>query len=121
MIRRTLTDTQGAVIAPYGPGRGCDPGRTGPDPRLFAEAALRIGRTGCRWRDLPEVSGMWNTVFKRVRRWVKANAFYRMFRALSENADLDQAMIDCRNVTVLGHAQGAKGGSRPGYRVLSRR
>ncbi len=110
LIRMTLTDTQWALIAPYCLGRDCDPGRNGPDPRLFVEAVLWIARTGCPWRDLPGEFGTWNTVFKRVRRWVKADAFYRMFRALSEDADLDQAMIDCSNVKVHRHGQDAKGG-----------
>jgi transposase len=64
------------------------------------EAVLWIARTGCPWRDLPEEFGTWNTVFKRVRRWVKADAFCRMFRALSEDADFEYAMIDCSNVKV---------------------
>jgi transposase len=58
------------------------------------EAVLRIARTGCPWRDLPGEFGKGNTVFKRFRRWVKADAFHRMFRALSEGADFEYAMID---------------------------
>ena len=57
MIRTTLTDTQWAILAPHCLGREGDPGRTGPDPRRFVEAVLWIARTGCPWRDLPEVSG----------------------------------------------------------------
>jgi transposase len=110
LIRTTLTDTQWAIIAPHGLGRECDPGRTGPDPRLFVEAVLWIARTGCPWRDLPEAFGKWNSVFKRFRRWVKADAFYRMFRALAEDAHFEYAMIDGSIVKVNRHGQGAKGG-----------
>ena len=122
MIRTTLTDAQWATIAPHCLGRECDPGRTGPDPRLFVEAVLWIARTGCPWRDLHEDFGKWNSVFKRFRRWVKADAFYRMFRALAEDTDFEYTMIDVSRpappvraglrkiVKVHRHGQGAKGG-----------
>ena len=96
MIRTVLTDAQWAIIAPHCLGRESDLGRTGLDPRLFVEAVLWIARTGCPWRDLPDDFGKWNTVFKRFRCWVKADAFYRMFRALAENADLGYVMIPSR-------------------------
>ena len=52
------------------------------------------------------------TVFKRFRRWVKADAVYRTFRALAEDPDLEYAMIDGSIVKVPRHGQGAKGGLR---------
>ena len=110
MIRTALTDAQWASIAPHCLGRECDPGRTGPDPRRFVEAVLWIARTGCPWRDLPEDFGKWNSVFKRFRRWVKADSFYLMFRALTEDADFEYTMIDGTIVKVHRHGQGAKGG-----------
>ncbi len=100
----------GRSCAPHCLGRACDPGRTGPNPRLFVESALWIARTECPWRDLPPVFGGWNTVFKRFRRWVKVDAFYRMFRVLAEDADFEYTMIDDTIVKVHCHGQGAKGG-----------
>ena len=54
----------------------------------------------------------WSSVVKRFRRWVKADAFHRMFRALAEDADFDCAMVDGSIVKVHRHGQGAKGGLR---------
>ena len=112
MMRNGLTDAQWQTIAPHCLCRDCDPGRTGPDPRLFVEAVLWIARTGGQWRDLPDEFGKWNTVFKRFRRWVQADAFYFMFRALAEDVDFDYVMIDGTIVKVHRSGQGAKGGLR---------
>ena len=49
-------------------------------------------------------------MFKRFRRWVKADAFYRMFRALADRNDLEYAMLDGYIVKVHRAGQGAEGG-----------
>ena len=36
---------------------------------MFVEGVLWIVRTGSPWRDLPEVFGEWNSVFRRFSRW----------------------------------------------------
>jgi transposase len=110
LIRTALTGAEWAIVAPHCLGRDCDPGRTGPDPRLFVEAVPWIARTGCSWRDLRGEFGKGNSVFKRFRRWVKAEAFFRMFRALAEDAGFEDARISGSIVKVHRHAQGAKGG-----------
>ena len=112
MTRMILTDVQWSRIEPHCLGKASDPGRTGGDARLFIEAVLWIARTGSPWRDLPEVFGNWNTVFKRFRHWVKADVFKRIFDALSGDPDLEFAMVDGTIVKVHRHGQGAKGGLR---------
>jgi len=121
LIRTVLNDAQWDLIAPHCLGKETDVGRTGLQPRLFVEAVLWIARTGAPWRDLPSHFGKWNTVFKRFRRWVKADAFYIMFKALSNSPDFEYAMVDGTIVKVHRHGQGAKGGliARPSERLVA--
>lgn len=110
MERLVLTDAQWAKMEPHCLGKASDPGRSGGDNRLFIEAILWIVRTGSPWRDLPEQFGKWNTVFVRYRDWVKADVFKRLFDAVSEEPDMEYAMVDATIVKVHRHGQGAKGG-----------
>jgi transposase len=112
MERFVLTDAQWAKMAPLCLGKPSDPGRSGGDNRLFVEAVLWIARTGSPWRDLPATFGRWNTVFKRFRDWVKADVFPRLFDAVSDEPDMEYAMVDATIVKVHRHGQGAKGGLR---------
>jgi transposase len=110
MDRFVLTDAQWAKMEMHCLGKPSDPGRSGADNRLFVEAVLWIARTGSPWRDLPPFFGNWNTIFKRYRDWVKADVFKRLFDAVSDDADLEYAMVDATIVKVHRHGQGAKGG-----------
>jgi transposase len=110
MIRTCLTDAQWEKMEPHCHGKPSDPGRTGGDNRLFLEAVLWIARTGSPWRDLPAHFGKWNTVFKRYRDWVKADVFKTIFDAVSDDPDMEFAMIDGTIVKVHRHGQGSKGG-----------
>ena len=110
MERQVLTDAQWAKMEPHCLGKASDPGRSGGNNRLFIEAILWIVRTGSPWRDLPEHFGKWNTVFVRYRDWVKADVFKRLFDAVSEEPDMEYAMVDATIVKVHRHGQGAKGG-----------
>lgn len=108
--RFVITDRMWALMGPHCLGKVTDPGRTGGDGRLFLEAVLWIARTGSPWRDLPPKFGRWNSVFKRFREWVKRDVFKRIFDALSDQPDMEYAMIDGTIVKVHRHGQGAKGG-----------
>ena len=46
------------------------------------------------------------------RDWVKADVFQRLFDAVSEQPDMEYAMVDATIVKVHRHGQGAKGGLR---------
>ena len=110
MIRLILTDAQWAKMEPHCLGKVGDPGRSGKDSRLLVEAVLWIARTGSPWRDLPPVFGKWNSVYVRFRDWVKADVFQRLFEAVSDDPDMEYAMVDATIVKVHRHGQGAKGG-----------
>jgi transposase len=71
---------------------------------------LWIMRTGSPWRDLPSAFGHWNTVFKRYREWVRGDVFKRLFDAVSDEPDMEYAMVEATIVKVHRHGQGAKGG-----------
>ncbi len=110
MERFVLTDAQWAKMEPLCLGKPGDPGRSGKDNRLFVEAVLWIVRTGSPWRDLPPSFGHWNSVFTRFRDWVKADVFRRLFDAVTDEPDLEYALVDATIVKVHRHGQGAKGG-----------
>ena len=93
-------------------GKPGDPGRSGTNNRLFVEAVLWIVRTGSPWRDLPPAFGNWSSVYTRFRDWVRADVFKRLFDAVSDEPDLEYAMVDATIVKVHRHGQGAKGGPR---------
>ena len=80
--------------------------------REFLEAVLHLQRTGSPWRDLPAQFGKWNTVFKRYSDWVKADVFTQIFNAVSDEPDMEYAMVDATIVKVHRHGHGAKGGQK---------
>ncbi len=112
MDRFVLTDAQWAKMEPHCLGKPGDRGRSGNNNRLFVEAVLWIVRTGSPWRDLPASFGNWSTVYTRFRDWVAADVFARLFDAVSDEPDLEYALIDAPIVKVHRHRQGAKGGLR---------
>ena len=112
MDRRVLTNAQWAKMEPRCLGKPTDPGRSGSNNRQFLEAVLWIARTGSPWRDLPPQFGKWNTVFKRYSDWVKADVFRRIFEAVSDDPDMEYAMVDATIVKVHRHGHGAKGGQK---------
>lgn len=57
-----------------------DPGQSERDNREFFEAVLWTSRTGAPWRDLPDEFGLWNSVFRRFRRWVLKGVFENVFQ-----------------------------------------
>ena len=112
MDRFVLTDAQWAKMEPLCLGKRRDPGRSGENNRRFVEAVLWIARTDSPWRDLPPSLGHWNSVFTRFRDWAKAGVWKRLFEPVSDDADMEYAIVDATIVKVHRHGQGAKGGPK---------
>ncbi len=110
--RTVLTDEMWARVAPLCPGQVTDPGRTAVDNRLFLEGVLWRFRTGTPWRDLPPHFGQWTHVFKRFRRWAKANLCERLFNELSGDLDLSMVSVDGPIMQAHQKASGAKKGDQ---------
>ena len=105
-----LSDEQWERISGLIIGRPDQCGSTGRDNRMFVEGVLWIVRTGSPWRDLPEVFGGWNSVFRRFSRWSRKSVWQRMFAAMSDDPDFEYLIIDSTIVRAHQHASGAKGG-----------
>ena len=58
----------------------------------------------------PPAFGHWNSQFQRFRRWARAGVFESLFKAMSDDVDLEYALIDGTIVQVHQKATGAKGG-----------
>lgn len=108
--RLVLSDEQWDRISGLIIGRADQRGSTGRDNRMFVEGVLWIVRTGAPWRDLPEVFGEWNSVFRRFSRWSQKGVWSGIFKALSDDPDFEYLIIDSTIIRAHQHASGAKGG-----------
>ena len=110
--RFVVSDSLWQRLEPHLPGKVSDAGATAKDNRLFLEAVFGRVRTGSPWRDLPPAFGHWNSQFRRFRRWARSGVFENLFKAMSEDVDLEYALIDGTIVQVHQKATGSKGGLR---------
>jgi transposase len=96
-----LTDAQWAILQPL---LKADPRAylgNEVECRRFVDAVLWITRRGAPWRLMPREYGTWNTVYKRYARWCEAGVD-RLLVAISQEADLENVMLD--STTVKAHA-----------------
>jgi putative transposase len=108
--RLVLSDAQWARISPHIIGDERSRGSSGHDNRMFVEGVLWIVRTGSPWRDLPDVFGGWNSVFRRFSRWSGKGVWWRIFEAVSDDPDFEYLIVDATIVRAHQHAAGAKKG-----------
>jgi transposase len=108
--RLVLSDAAWERMAPLIIGRPNQKGSTGRNNRMFVEGVLWIVRTGSPWRDLPEVFGDWNSVFRRFSRWSIKGVWSRIFEAMSDDPDFEYLIVDSTIIRAHQHAAGAKKG-----------
>jgi transposase len=77
---------------------------------MFIEGVLWVVRTGSPWRDLPDVFGGWNSIFRRFSRWSAKGIWHRIFTAMADDEDFEYLIIDSTIVRAHQHAAGAKKG-----------
>src|SRR4051812_43562139 len=76
------------------------------DNRTFVNATLYVAKTGIPWRDLPERFGLWNSVWRRFRRWADAGVWGRVLAAVRD-PDVSTLILDSTVVRAHSHAAGA--------------
>lgn len=108
MEGETLRDDQWERLREFVPGGR--KGKRGPrsDGRRFIEALLWVGRSGGRWRDLPEKFGPYQTAKGRYYRWVEQGVFDRIFETVADDPDLEWLAIDATVIRAQAQAAGAR-------------
>jgi transposase len=78
-------------------------------------AILYILRTGCPWRDLPEIYGYWHVIYDRFSRGSGRGLWAKILLRLQEEEGIEcnEVIIDSTTMKVHRHGGGQKGGSRP--------
>jgi transposase len=114
VIRNLMTDYEWAVVAPFLSTPSTQGGRPPADHRRVLDAVLWINRTGAPWRDLPEVFGNWNSVWRQFRRWCLSGVWDIVLQALADGGGKLDALQMIDSTTSRAHrcAAGEKGGSR---------
>jgi transposase len=64
-------------------------------------------RVGCPWRDLPDIFGNWNAVYKRFNEWSRKEKLMNIFSSLIIDPDLEWEFIDGSIVKAHQHSSGA--------------
>ena len=119
MRRYELSDPQWARIASLFPKR-TRPGTVGRPPsdhRPIVNGILWVLHTGAPWRDLPECSGPWQTVFTRFNGWRRDGTWVRIVTSLLDELD-DKGPIDhdlwCIDGSVIRASRAAAGAGKRG-------
>jgi len=110
--RHDLSDSEWALLGPLLPAHPRQ-GHRWNDHRVVIDGIFHRTRAGCPWRDLPERSGNWKTVYGRHRRWSGDGTWEQILDALRAGCDQEQAeartvAADATVVRAHQHAAGAR-------------
>ena len=112
MKRYELTTEQRKRVKPLLPPEETGKrGRPRKDNRTMLNGMLWIAGSGAQWRELPEAYGPWQSVYARFAKWRDDGTLETMFRALSEDADMENLSIDSTCIKV---HESANGGGKNG-------
>jgi transposase len=115
-------DEQWAKIDPFLPKNR--PGAKRVDDRRVISGIVHVLKSGCRWKDCPELYGPSTTVYNRFRRWTMQGIWRRLFATLAEAVPGDAHLIDSTTSKAHRSAAGGKGGTgfrRSGVRAAAAR
>lgn len=78
-------------------------------------AILYVLRTGCPWRDLPQIYGCWHTIYQRFNRGSEKNLWWKILMHLQQAKKLLMKVTIADSALFKVHRQGGgfKGGSKP--------
>lgn len=74
--------------------------------KTFIEGIFWMARTGAQWRELPDLYGKWNSVYKRFNEWSKKNIWERLLEFCADDPDTETVMIDATIVRAHACAAG---------------
>ena len=81
-----------------------------PQLRQTIEGIFYRLRVGCPWRDLPEIFGSWNAIYKRFNDWSRKGKLGAIFKTLVMEPELEWEFIDGSIVKAHQHSSGAAQG-----------
>ena len=109
-----MTDQEWAIFEPFLTCPSPQGGRPPKNHRRVLDGVFWINRTGAPWRDLPDVFGNWNSVWRQFRRWCLSGVWNIVLQALADGGGDADALQMIDSTTVRAHrcAAGQRGGLR---------
>lgn len=81
------------------------------DIRMTVKGMLYRMRTRCPWRDLSRAFRNWNKVYKRFNAWSASDKWFKVFKRLVVEPDMEWVFIDGNYAKAHQHSAGAASGS----------